>query len=225
MTFGGPADGRTKVRSIEYTPGMAKPDCTCMVRSQQIFDPSGNLWDGDESLTYEMLKAGWSWKPVMVPKYEAFDHNMACPISKWHPPFFVPPVKTGRTHVGNGAYKGPFAFTFTMSPEWGLTRYDMIEAAQKLMSQKSQPVIKFAWYLEYGNEEQQQHPHIHGMYETGNGRRIEMKHFKRAWANWSEDDKRGQGFVGGYHRPVKDGENYAKYIKKQGGIGESSDNL
>jgi len=219
-------DERTKVRSIEYTPGMSKPACSCMVRQQLIFDPSGNQWDGDEDLTYELMARGWTWKMVMVPKQANYNHNITCPVAKWIPPFIDPEdYKPRRTHQGNGAYKGPFAFTLTMSPKWGLTTADMIKAAQKLMSQKSQPVKKYAWYLEYGKPETFEHPHIHGMYETDNGRRIETKHFVRAWKNWSEDDKRGQGHVGGYHREVKADEAYSNYIKKQGGIGESSDNI
>lgn len=131
-----------------------------------------------------------------------------------------------RSHQGNGAYNGPFAFTLTMSPTWGITTADMIKAAQKLMAQKSCPVVKFSWYLEYGKPDTLEHPHIHGMYETESGGRIEQKHFKRLWtAKWDEKTKLGQGFVGGYHRPIKDDESYQKYIKKQGGIGESSDNL
>jgi len=131
-----------------------------------------------------------------------------------------------RSHEGNGAYNGPFAFTLTMSPSWGLTSFDMIKAAQKLMSQKSCPVKKFAWYLEYGKPETFEHPHIHGMYETESGGRIEQKHFKRIWTKfWDEKKELGQGFVGGYHRPMKDNESYSKYIKKQGGVGESSDNF
>lgn len=196
------------------------PVCACVRKVLRIFDPSGNE---REELPVGVI--GWSLRSETLVDTRAYNHQLSCPLARWVPPFFVPPVKTGRTHVGNGAYKGPFAFTLTMSPQWGLTKYDMIKAAQKLMSQKSQPVKKFAWYLEYGNEEKQEHPHIHGMYETDNGRRIEMKHFRRAWEHWSEEDTRGQGFQGGYHRPVKDDENYTKYIKKQGGIGESSDNI
>jgi len=197
-----------------------------MVRSQQIFDPSGNLWDGDEDLTLAMKDKGWTWKPVMIPKYDGIDHNTACPISKWVPPFINPEdYKPVRTHQGNGAYSGAWAFTLTMSPKWGLTTADMIKAAQKLMAQKSCPVKKFAWYLEYGKPDTAEHPHIHGMYETATGGRIEKKHWMRAWKKWNEGVQCGQGFQGGYHRPVKSDEGYSMYISKQGGIGESSDNL
>ena len=128
--------------------------------------------------------------------------------------------KPNRSHVGNGTYQGPFAFTLTKSPKDSQTVLEMIAAVRKVMTQKSQPIKKFAWYLEYKGEET--HPHIHGMYETETGRRIEAKHFKRAWPLWDEKIKLGAGFRGGYHRPIKDTEKYADYIKKDGGVSESS---
>ena len=166
----------------------------------------------------------------------------ACPRFKWHQEHTMLPRlklqtewiehlekgkahRPNRSHEGNGAYKGPFAFTLTMSPKWGLTVSDMVKAAQKLMAQKSCPVEKYAWYLEYKDEDTLQHPHIHGMYETVTKGRIEQKHFKRLWTHWDENKEIGQGFVGGYHREIRSDEKYSAYIKKQGGIGESSDNL
>jgi len=129
------------------------------------------------------------------------------------------------THTGNQHPKGAFAFTLTMSPSWGLSAADMIGATKKLMKQKSCPVKKYAWYLEYGGSDDQglpTHPHIHGMYETESGGRIEAKHFKRAWKNWDETKSQGAGFRAGYHRPVRSEEKYTDYIKKDGGLGESS---
>lgn len=123
--------------------------------------------------------------------------------------------------TANGKYKGPFAFTLTMSPSDGLTEEQMIFAVRKIMEQKSQPVKKFAWYLEYKDEDTKSHPHIHGMYETETGRRIEKKHWQRQWKIWDETLPLGQGFRGGYHRPVRSDEAYNKYIAKQGGIGDS----
>lgn len=125
-----------------------------------------------------------------------------------------------KTHSGNGAYKGQFAFTLTKSPDDDLTEEDMIKAARKIMNQKSCPVKKYAWYLEYGDPEQQLHPHIHGMYETESEGRIEAKHFKRAWKIWNEKQKLGKGFRGGYHRPVRSEEGYSDYIKKDNGKNE-----
>lgn len=126
-----------------------------------------------------------------------------------------------RVKSRNGKYNGPFAFTLTMSPSDGKTVDDMIHACKAVMEQKSQPVKKYAWYLEYKNEETKQHPHIHGMYETLTGRRIEKKHWVRKWDIWDENIKLGQGFRGGYHRPVNFDESYSKYIAKQGGLGET----
>lgn len=132
----------------------------------------------------------------------------------------MPDTRVQTTHQGNGAYQGVFAFTLTKSPTDDLTVNDMITAVKKVMNQKSIPTKKFAWYLEYGDEETQSHPHIHGLYETETGNRIESKHFKRAWKIWDPKQKQGAGFRGGYHRPVRDNESYNDYIAKDGGIGE-----
>ena len=125
------------------------------------------------------------------------------------------------THKGNGVPKGAFAFTLTQSPKDELTQDDMIAAVRKIMSQKSCPVKKYAWYLEKAGES---HYHIHGMYETFTEGRIEKKHFKRAWPIWGEDKKNklGAGFRGGYHRPVRAEEAYSEYISKDGGLSECS---
>lgn len=122
--------------------------------------------------------------------------------------------RVSKSHVGNGAPQGRFAFTLTASPSDNLTKEDMIKAVRKLMAQKSCPVKYYAWYLEYGDLEEQTHPHIHGLYETNSGGRIEAKHFKRAWKIWDEKVRMGAGFRGGYHRPVRDNEAYSDYIKK-----------
>lgn len=120
------------------------------------------------------------------------------------------------THKGNGVYQGIFAFTLTKSPDDNLTEEDMVKAVTKIMNQKSIPVKKFAWYLEYGDLELKKHPHIHGLYETETGGMIETKHWKRAWSIWNPKQKLGNGFRGGYHRPVRDNEGYDDYIAKQG---------
>lgn len=128
---------------------------------------------------------------------------------------------------GNGVHNGAFAFTLTKSPKDPLTIGDMLAAVRKVMSQKSCPVIKYAWYYEdKGRDENGDaiHPHIHGMYETASGGRIERKHWVRAWSIWGEGDPKrqlGAGFTGGYHRPVKNDEKYANYISKDGGMSES----
>lgn len=128
----------------------------------------------------------------------------------------------GLARSSNGAPRGAFAFTLTCSPSDGYTEEDMIKACKKIMSQRSCPVEKYAWFLEYGNTDERTHPHIHAMYETTSGGRVEAKHFKRAWPIWDESRRQGAGFRGGYHRPVRDSEKYVDYIAKDGGIGESS---
>lgn len=130
-----------------------------------------------------------------------------------------------KTHAGNGKHCGAWAFTLTSSPKDGYSVNDLMTAARKIMSQKSCEVIKYAWYLEYKGYDADGtpiHPHIHGMYETRRGGRIEKKHWMRAWKIWKEDERLGAGFRGGYHRPVKSDEAYNDYIKKDGGISESN---
>jgi len=120
-----------------------------------------------------------------------------------------------KSHTGNGAHQGAFAFTLTKSPDDDLSEEDMIAAVTKIMNQKSCPTKRFIWYIEYGEPETKTHPHIHGMYETERGGRIEKKHWKRAWPIWGEgESKFGAGFRGGYHRPVRIEENYIDYVKK-----------
>lgn len=129
-----------------------------------------------------------------------------------------------RTHRGNGKHQGAWAFTLTKSPSDPYSIGDMLIAVRKVMSQKSDPVKSYAWYYEdKGKDENGDpiHPHIHGMYETEDGGRIERKHFKRAWPIWDENKPCGAGFRGGYHRPVKVEEAYSDYIKKDAGMHES----
>lgn len=130
-----------------------------------------------------------------------------------------------KTHKGNGTHQGAWAFTFTKAPTDDLTVAQMIGAAQKVMRQKSCPVKKYAWYLEYKGVDDAgipTHPHIHGMYETVSGGRIEAKHWMRAWPIWKESVPCGAGFRGGYHKAVADDTAYSDYIKKDGGIGETN---
>lgn len=126
-------------------------------------------------------------------------------------------------HTGNGTYSGPWAFTLTMSPKDAKTIGDMLIAVRKVMRQKSCPVVKYAWYYEDKGRDVNGdaiHPHIHGMYETVSGGRIEAKHWKRAWDIWDEKKPIGTGFRGGYHRPVRNSEKYSDYMKKDGGMSE-----
>lgn len=123
-------------------------------------------------------------------------------------------------HKGNGAPKGMFAGTLTVSPHDPYNEEDMVQAIRKVLKgQKTCPVKRFSWYLEYTEANL---PHIHFIYETPTGGRIPAKVFKRAWPIWDEHAKMGAGHRGGYHRVVSDAEGYLKYIEKDKGRHETS---
>lgn len=122
-------------------------------------------------------------------------------------------------HTGNGIPQGIFAGTLTMAPKDPFNEKDMINAIQKLMKQKSQPVKRYAWYLEYTDAGT---PHIHFIYETITGGRIHKQTFKRAWPIWDETVSVGRGHRGGYHSHCHDEEAYCEYIAKCNNI--NSDN-
>lgn len=122
-------------------------------------------------------------------------------------------------HTGNGAPKGTWAGTLTMAPTDPTNEAEMITAIQKIMSQRTCPVQKYAWYLEYTENAM---PHIHFIYQTPGGGRIHQKVFKRLWPIWDEATNVGRGHRGGYHRIVHDTEAYLTYIKKDGGVHASS---
>lgn len=117
-------------------------------------------------------------------------------------------------HTGNGKPKGMFAGTLTMSPKWSTNENEMVEAMKKIFRQKSCPVKRYIWYLEYTKEDV---PHIHFLYETHKGGRITQQTFKRHWKWWDESTQCGSGHVGGYHRHVAKEEEYLDYISKDQG--------
>lgn len=123
------------------------------------------------------------------------------------------------SHSGNGTHSGLFAFTLTSSPSDGLSEKDLLIAVDKLMEQKTCPVKRYSWYLEF--KENNTHPHIHGIYETESGGRITAKVFKRAWNIWDEKQRLGHGHRGGYHKPVTSESDYRDYISKDSGIHKS----
>lgn len=127
-------------------------------------------------------------------------------------------ARTKKAHVGNGTHRGLWAGTLTMPPEHA-SADDMIKAIRKLMVQRSCPVKRYAWYMEYTAAGT---PHVHFIYETDTGGRIEAKHFKRAWPLWNEKLAVGNGHQGGYHKQVYDVEAYKAYISKDGGLSDSS---
>lgn len=162
-------------------------------------------------------QAGLADEKFLMDRMLGNNHLRTCKIFNGHKP-----------REGNGAPKGRFAFTLTKSPTDPFTIEDMLNAVRKIMKQKSCPVAEYAWYYEDKGKDDNGipiHPHIHGMYETHTQGRIESKHFKRAWSIWGENDpskRMGQGFRGGYHRPVRSDEAYNNYIKKDQGYCEYS---
>jgi len=116
-------------------------------------------------------------------------------------------------HKGNGTHNGLWAGTLTTPPNEH-TEDDMTKAMGKIFAQKSCPLKRYAWYMEYTEIGT---PHIHFIYETETGGRIEAKHFKRYWPIWNEKIAMGAGHRGGYHKAVYDPEAYQVYISKDNG--------
>lgn len=141
-------------------------------------------------------------------KWDSFDRLLRRKYLSPGCPGYIKPVGS---HKGNGTHQGIWAGTLTMSPSDELTQEDMINAIKKIMRQKSCPVSRYVWYLEYTDAGT---PHVHFMYETVSGGRIERKHFKRLWKLWDEDIRCGSGHRGGYHRPVHSEDDYLNYVKK-----------
>lgn len=167
----------------------------CLRFDKYLSHPAGPNWQGER----EFDRAFAEWKRT-------------CPTRA---------SKRGQ-HKGNGTHNGLFAGTLTMPPDSGLTKEDMIAAMRKILQQRSCPVSKYAWYLE---RTEQGTPHIHFIYRTVKGGRIEKKHFQRAWALWDESVRMGAGHQGGYHRPVLEEDGYLKYISKGGGVEEHENNF
>lgn len=117
-------------------------------------------------------------------------------------------------HKGNGKFKGIWVGTLTMSTADPTNEEEMVCAIKKIFNQRTCPVEKYAWYLEYTDAGT---PHIHFCYQTPDGGRIHNKVFKRAWPFWNETVKCGAGHRGGYHAPCADEEGYLKYIAKDKG--------
>jgi len=205
-------------------------ECVCEVRILRIYDPSGN-----EREELPVGVQGWTFHTEVSKDPRTYNHQFKCPKSREAPELMTMEAfyqymkehsKIDRSHAGNGTYSGAHAFTLTKSPKDSQTVSDMLAAVRKIVGQKSCKVKRYAWYLEYKGTDEAglpAHPHIHGMYETESGGRIETRHFKRAWPIWDPSVKLGMGFRGGYHRPIKDSESYEEYIAKDGGIGERSE--
>lgn len=123
--------------------------------------------------------------------------------------------KIKKKSVGNGKPKGQFAGTLTKSTTDEVTLEDMETAIRKIMSQKTCPVKRYAWYVEFTKSDV---PHIHFIYETESGGRIHQKVFKRYWKSWDESVRQGAGFRGGYHKTVDSEVAYTEYIAKDANI-------
>lgn len=122
-------------------------------------------------------------------------------------------------HTGNGKPKGIFAGTLTMSPKWETNEEEMVSAIKKIMRQKTCPVKRYVWYLEYTEENV---PHVHFIYETDKGGRITQQTFKRQWKYWDESTPCGRGHVGGYHKHCAKEDDYLEYISKDKGRHENT---
>lgn len=110
-----------------------------------------------------------------------------------------------------------YAFTLTMNPDYK-PKKPIEEAARLilengLVSKTKEKACEWAFVKEHTA---QGTPHVHGVYRTPSGRRIEKKYFKRYWDLWDEDTKYGQGFKGGYHAKARHTQSYKAYMEKEG---------
>lgn len=148
---------------------------------------------------------------------QSYEHQQFLLIMKeWYKTCPVWIARNNRPHhVGNGKHNGLWAGTLTMSTNDPYNESMMVDAIKKIMRQKTCPVKRYAWYLEYTEKET---PHIHFIYETETGGRITAQTFKRRWPIWDETMAVGRGHRGGYHKPVTETNSYLEYIKKDNNI-------
>jgi len=112
-----------------------------------------------------------------------------------------------------------YAFTLTMPPDY--TPKKPIEEVARLIlshgltSKPYEKPNKWAYVLEHTDKGT---PHIHGVYKTPSGRRIEQKYFKRYWDLWDEKVKLGAGHKGGYHCKARHNQSYQAYMEKEGEV-------
>lgn len=119
-----------------------------------------------------------------------------------------------------------YAFTLTMPPTY-TPKKPIDEAARLILtngltSKPYEKISEWAYVLEHT---EQGTPHIHGVYKTPSGRRIEQKYFKRYWDLWDEKVVLGSGHKGGYHQKVRHGESLHAYMEKEGVVCKSSGSL
>lgn len=172
---------------------------------------NSNYCDECYKINYMLVSLSGDWR-----EKKAYDHWYD--IWMRHDPtthITAPPKKH---HTGNGKPKGIFAGTLTMSSKWETNEEEMCEAIKKIMRQKTTPVKRYVWYLEYTKENV---PHIHFIYETEKGGRITQQTFKRQWKWWDESTPCGAGHVGGYHKHCAKEDDYLEYISKDKGRHEN----
>lgn len=110
-----------------------------------------------------------------------------------------------------------YAFTLTMPPDYKPKK--PIEEAARLILEKGlvsktkEKACEWAFVKEHTEAGT---PHIHGVYRTPSGRRIEAKYFHRYWDLWDEKFKLGHGHKGGYHAVARHSESYKAYMEKEG---------
>ena len=110
-----------------------------------------------------------------------------------------------------------YAFTLTMPPDYEPKK--PIEEVARLICEHgmtSKPYAKAIQWAYVVEHTEAGTPHVHGMYKTESGRRIEQKYFKRYWPLWDEKIKLGHGHKGGYHQKARHTESYDAYIQKEG---------
>lgn len=123
-----------------------------------------------------------------------------------------------------------YAFTLTMPPDYQ-PKKPIEEAARLIMehgwssntNKKGTPsnaekACEWAFVKEHTEKGT---PHVHGVYKTPSGRRIEAKYFNRYWDLWTEptENKKGNnyhGHKGGYHCKARHSESYKAYMEKEG---------
>lgn len=189
----------------------------------QLRKPPRDDWNATRIDTCSCDSCYWMETEGDFELLKASDRNFksvyASVMKRWTENCLTLGPKLKRTHRGNGAPKGMFAGTLTVSSHDPYNEEDMIQAIRKVFKgQKTCPVKKFSWYLEYTEANL---PHIHFIYETPHGGRIPTKLFKRAWPIWDERVPLGAGHRGGYHKVVADEEGYLKYISKDKGRHET----
>lgn len=117
-----------------------------------------------------------------------------------------------------------WAFTLTMPPDYE-PKKPIEEAARLILSHglTSKPYERPERWAFVKEHTEKGVPHIHGVYKTPSGRRIEQKYFQRYWPLWDEKVKLGVGHKGGYHLKARHGESYSAYMEKEGEVVHSED--